>query len=400
MTRARLILCNGAFSLAPLVRASVARVASGAQVDWLLSPLPSRRLDFSGDTALVGEVDGPAPKISDSDQVMLLWRAGGEIVRAEYRGPVGWKPLDELVIRGAAGNHIDLRGFGQLPVIPQRFDRLAGAIGESTLQRLRQLEVVLLGAGRLGSLMADTLSRAGVKKLAVVDADMLETHTLDASAHLQDFVGRPKAVALAAVANGNGVAAQAHCVSGNSVSAVAAVRSADLLITAVDEDSARLWGAILSQCYLLPHLDVAASVMTAADRTRLHADVRLTVPGHACLLCYGGFETPTADLITHLFDASPADDARPWAASRAGSARSINLAATALGQRAIERLLSGTGNSLWQRLDLTDGLSAETIQPDRRLACPVCRLAGCGDGWRERLPALRAELLAPANFFS
>lgn len=73
-------------------------------------------------------------------------------------------------------------------------------IGESGQQRLSQSAVLICGCGALGSVLANTVARAGIGTLRIVDRDFLETNNLQRQVlYDEDDVasGLPKAVAAA-----------------------------------------------------------------------------------------------------------------------------------------------------------------------------------------------------------
>ncbi|QDU97053.1 Molybdopterin-synthase adenylyltransferase [Lignipirellula cremea] len=76
-----------------------------------------------------------------------------------------------------------------------------GPLGEDGQQRLQQSRVLLCGCGALGSVLANTLARAGVGFLRIVDRDFLEMNNLQRQVLYDEAdvaAGLPKAVAAAA----------------------------------------------------------------------------------------------------------------------------------------------------------------------------------------------------------
>ena len=62
---------------------------------------------------------------------------------------------------------------------PERTKRLAAAFGDEAAARLRRATVAVIGAGGTGSAAVETLARAGVGRLIVVDPDHLEQSNLE-----------------------------------------------------------------------------------------------------------------------------------------------------------------------------------------------------------------------------
>ena len=89
------------------------------------------------------------------------------------------------------------------PTSFERYERQMryAPLGEEGQRRLAAGRVLLCGCGALGSVIANTLARAGVGHLRIVDRDVLELNNLQRQV-LYDEVdvadGLPKAIAAAA----------------------------------------------------------------------------------------------------------------------------------------------------------------------------------------------------------
>src|SRR5438445_12292876 len=89
-----------------------------------------------------------------------------------------------------------------MPDIPERYSRQVrfAGIGEDGQRRLMQSRVTLVGCGALGTVLANTLVRAGVGFLRLVDRDFIETHNLQRQVLFDEAdveSGLPKAEAAA-----------------------------------------------------------------------------------------------------------------------------------------------------------------------------------------------------------
>ena len=74
-----------------------------------------------------------------------------------------------------------------------QFDRTAALIGEAGVELLRQKKVAVFGLGGVGSFVAESLVRAGVGSLLLVDKDVIEESNLNRQLYaLHSTVGRPK----------------------------------------------------------------------------------------------------------------------------------------------------------------------------------------------------------------
>ncbi|HEY7912827.1 MAG TPA: ThiF family adenylyltransferase, partial [Blastocatellia bacterium] len=86
--------------------------------------------------------------------------------------------------------------------VEERYSRQAlfAPIGEQGQSQLKQSKAVIIGCGALGAVQAETLARAGVGRLALVDRDFVEESNLQRQLMFEesDAISRlPKAVAAA-----------------------------------------------------------------------------------------------------------------------------------------------------------------------------------------------------------
>jgi molybdopterin/thiamine biosynthesis adenylyltransferase len=65
--------------------------------------------------------------------------------------------------------------------------------GREAVERLGRAQIVICGAGALGSHLADNLVRQGVRRLRVVDMDRVEAHNLGTQLYEESDVGAYKA---------------------------------------------------------------------------------------------------------------------------------------------------------------------------------------------------------------
>lgn len=294
----------------------------------------------------------------------------------------GWcaEPLDEVRIPGA---RMERWVPGVLPAALDgavardgAFTRYHGALGgRETHERLRALRAFGAGMGRLNSLMATALVKAGVGTVAFADHDRVEPHNLDATETLAEGVlGLPKVDAVArflrAVApTGTSIRGIAERVDGPN--AVAAALQSDLIFSAPDQDRARLIASLIAVSHHRVHLDLGVGVRTdPAGGFQAGADIRLVVPGDGCLLCLGGLDLHRPILAD-------------WRRARAGSLRSFNSAVAGQGMLLLERLVAGdVTRSVWLRLEVNAHGVVQTREldaQDRRADCAMCERAGMGD---------------------
>lgn len=130
------------------------------------------------------------------------------------------------------------------PVDWQRYSRTidVAEVGEAGQQRIRAAQVLLVGAGGLGSPVALYLAACGIGVLGVVDPDVVAVSNLQRQVmHAMDSVGRRKVdSARAALASLNPeVRVVGHPVALTEDNAVALVEGWDLVVDATDGFSTR-----------------------------------------------------------------------------------------------------------------------------------------------------------------
>lgn len=326
-------------------------------------------------------------------------------------------------IRGAAGNlagfvlnrgelraldSVSLVGAG-LPIVqlcpgePDRYPRTEdpaiwrrtiGVLGETAWRRLGGLRFCIIGCGRSGSLLANSLWRFGAHRLTLIDPDTVEPSNLGETDLLRmEDVGMPKVEALAisfrvqcpAEENVPVTAIPEAC---DSPAALSAARQADVLICCVDNPAARFVAAWLAKVYMKPLLDVGTGILhSSLPERQMGADVRLVMPDHRCLMCFGGV-SGMERTGAWPFRAAGYQVAREWIPERSGSLRSLNTIASGLGCRLLEGLVEGRiVASRYEHLefDAEDRPRLEARQPEPQPSCPLCRLTGHGDGAADSL---------------
>lgn len=244
----------------------------------------------------------------------------------------------------------------------ERWSRVAGALGDYAWRRLCRLHYLIVGCGRNGSLIAHALARIGAHRMTLVDPDTTELCNLDGDGFLPDHITRPKADALAESlrAVNPTIEAQPLAYSVSDSRILPAVREADVLITAVDDDGARWAAAHLAVLYLKPMLDVGTGVLTTeSGEPLLGADIRWIVPGEGCLLCMGGVANlQQVEVVRQgLYAEQQYRAQRHWRRERRGSLRSLNMMATGLALRTLEDYLAmRLHTSRWLRLVYQDSV--------------------------------------------
>jgi molybdopterin/thiamine biosynthesis adenylyltransferase len=294
-----------------------------------------------------------------------------------------------------------------------QWSRLVGALGNDVFQRFRQREILLIGAGRTGSLLAAALVRMGLQRLTVVDPDLLESHNRDATVgNTARDCGRPKVRVLLGHLHRIRTAArlQGLVMPVQDARVLPAFRRCDAVFVCVDNDDARLHISHIAAQLLKVVLDCGTLVRrttavnanapnsVAGSAAELLGDVRLILPG-SCLACVGGLQpssaalqqigmtapamtaaSPAGDISAgselRQSTAAPSDSAPDWMqGERIGSLPSLNhLAVGSALQLWQELLAEQVTSSWWQRLHWAPGhgLRCESGPLAGRQGCPVC----------------------------
>ena len=264
----------------------------------------------------------------------------------------------------------------------QRWSRTVGALGVDRFNRLRNSSATIIGAGRLGSQTAFQLAALGVGSLRLLDGDTLLLENLDAMPGLHSTdVGLSKVEALANRLCGfQPELAVTYLEKPLSTSEAAAFldRRSDVLISCVDNDTARLAVSLVARRALMVHLDVASSIQRTDNGVEISADVRLLFPGEGCVACVGGLD----DADRRIYDvAAPAGvlqrgQPRAWHEQRAGSLITINsIAAGTATQTYLDLFTSGITSSCWHRMawHAEAGLECHSGRVDAGDHCRFCR---------------------------
>mgnify|MGYP002402417606 CR=1 FL=1 len=257
-----------------------------------------------------------------------------------------------ISLPGDGGSHLDSR------LLP-RTSQLIG--GDVAMSAWNNLHVALLGCGRSGSLIADAMCAQGLRRLTLVDDDLLEAGNLDGMTVVgTKDLGRPKADSLGRALCERFPQLAVSAVNDRfpTIRSVIAVAAADVLITAIDLDRPRLAANRFAQSMLQLHLDLGTG---AGPRGTQAADVRLLTPYGRCLLCLGG----VPDLRLNV-------SRRPGVSSRSINAIAVHLGCQLLMNALGEREPAST----WLRVSQTRSpvaVASQMMTPlQSDVNCPWC----------------------------
>lgn len=302
--------------------------------------------------------------------------------------------LDGLRVAGARMLHVrrkDLESeqreqseWPEAREFPLSFSRVRCFFGQDLFGKVQQSVVTLVGASRNGTLAAQYLASQGVQRFRLIDPGVLGEENLDGMPGIPlSRIGESKVKVL-------GESLMEHqrdmviTTCERSVIDPEGVKflknsHTDLLVSCVDNDVARVAVAQHAHRLLVPHLDLATSVLAGPNgEVRIFGDARLFLPGQGCALCVPKMENDERHEILYALSAPATALARgtprAWNEERLGSSALINAITVAGGIASWIDLLKGSlRTSLWQRFDWHSGIGLQTrasaIGPSENCIC-------------------------------
>jgi molybdopterin/thiamine biosynthesis adenylyltransferase len=177
-----------------------------------------------------------------------------------------------------------------LPELAPIFDRNVRAFGSSVQQTLADLRIGIVGCGGTGSAVAEQLVRLGVRRLVLIDPDLLSASNLTRvyGSSAAD-VGQPKVKVIAR--HLQRIAPDLICETIQSMVTLEATArrliQCDLAFGCTDDNAGRLVLSRLASYLLTPVIDCGVLLSSDHDGQLIGIDGRVTVlaPGNACLVC-------------------------------------------------------------------------------------------------------------------
>lgn len=231
-------------------------------------------------------------------------------------------------------------------------------IGGQGQQRLRAANVLVIGAGGLGSPALLYLAAAGVGRITVMDGDGVELSNLQRQIIHLDGTGLNKAVSAARTLQKLNPHVQVtaiprHFTSGDDVAGF------DLVLDGSDSFATR---------YGTNAACVAAGIpLISAALTQWEGQIGIFGDGAACYAC--------------VFPQAPATHLIPTCAEAGVAAPLPGILGTMMATEAVKHL-TGAGQTLRDRLFIHDALFADarTIRTHRRADCAVCGTTALSHG--------------------
>ena len=168
--------------------------------------------------------------------------------------------------------------------------------GDEAIRKLAASNVVLCGAGAVGSNLADALARQGVRGIRVIDRDRVEPHNPATQVYTSEDVGTLKAEALKdQIFRAVGVEIEAVAKDLTAANARKLLKGADLVIDGFDNSASR--GLVTVTC--LSEGWACLHVGLNADYGEVRWNERYRVPGDAGVdVCEYPLERNLVQLVT------------------------------------------------------------------------------------------------------
>ncbi|HWZ30762.1 MAG TPA: ThiF family adenylyltransferase [Bryobacteraceae bacterium] len=209
--------------------------------------------------------------------------------------PAQQLPARRLVVIGEGLQYLQLDGgrASAAPAPSAIFDRATALTGNGALALLAGMTVAVIGASGTGSLVCELLARAGVRRILLIDHDIVKIVNLNRILHAgkEDAERRRHKVAvLKQRIEALGLGCEVIPVVGSILDNVVLQRlnEADLLFGCVDKDYPRMLLCKYAYQHNVPYIDVGAEI--GGDQEGIvstDARVNYVAPGRWCLRCTG-----------------------------------------------------------------------------------------------------------------
>lgn len=279
-----------------------------SQVDWHTHPGDGQFIGFSGvddhhEARMAKYLNEKIPGTFYASVVMnqnafdaRIWETSGRKVEPRPVDSVRWGEINDESPCSARRKNPD-----KCDRIDDRFSRQVLAFGAALQDGLRRVRIGIIGAGGLGGIMVEMLSRLGVSSWVLIDDDVVEASNLNRlpGSTQRDVYFRTSKVNLAQrnIARGNPYAKiWALPCSITDPEAIHALKSCDLLIVATDNHSSRLIANRLSVQYLIPLIHAGVNIDIDEERKISDISGEYVIPsiGEWCLHCSGIIDTQLA----------------------------------------------------------------------------------------------------------
>lgn len=290
---------NASFSAAYFERALGEAAAAGSGLAFLHSHLGPGWQDMSGDDIRAEEGHAAAAKGATGLPIVGLtlgtdgaWSARFWVKTKPRHYERRWCSNVRIVgdrFSVTYASHIRPR-----PRFKEELRRTISAWGEDAHAQLARLRVGIVGAGSVGTIVAEALARTGIGHLTLIDFDIVENVNLDRLLHATLHTARRGDSKVKSLASGIKAGATADDFDvkevAHSVAEEEGYRAAldcDVLFSCVDRPWGRAVLNYIAYAHLIPVVDGGIQIEVTRRKTLRRADwkAHIATPGRRCLEC-------------------------------------------------------------------------------------------------------------------
>ena len=364
-------------------------------------------LEMGCSLVLVHYHGGPAPELSGDDRRsanelfpsasrLLDRRLSGTVVLGDSSGSGSfWRDgrrageLDRLRI---VSDHLEdhfVRAEDGKPLLRERLNRQSLAIGSRSESILSRSTVAVVGASGGGSHVIQQLLHQGVGTLVVVDEQIVDESNLGrlVGSEIGDIDKTPKTEVARRLAHRIDPKSKVVAIQRAfpHPDAVAALKTADILVACVDTWRIREQLNEFCRRYHIPYVDIGINIETDNEQlNRADGQLIVVTPDAACLRCLPILSDQV--LAREREDRPPGYERNPDAT---GDPQVVSMNGTLASEasNAVLDLLTGYSGGKrgpgWWQYDGRGG-SFDKVDPPRtrRQGCPACAQLGHGDPLR------------------
>ena len=183
--------------------------------------------------------------------------------------------------------------------------RTVSAWGYPKQAELSRLRVGVVGAGSVGSIVAESLARTGISKITLIDFDIVKRHNLDRLLHSTKwdaYLSRPKVKALGRAlkhsATDRNFQVYEAMYSVAEPEGFKAALDCDVLFSCVDRPLGRSVLNFIAFAHLIPVIDGGIRIEVTTDQQMKAADWKMQTasPERRCLECVGQYSPAMVSL--------------------------------------------------------------------------------------------------------
>lgn len=204
--------------------------------------------------------------------------------------------LIPVTVSAVIGHDLQFRFAGENPMIAKEsenaefYERTLQAFGKGTTQYLSQLTVAVAGASGTGSIVAEQLLRLGVKRLVLIDNDVVETRNLGRilNSKVSDAKNAmPKVEMLQKAYREIGLATEVIPIPDVIAKprTIEMISVCDVIFGCLDSVDGRHHLNLISTFYNIPYFDMGVSLASDHGKiTDVNGAVRYVIPGKSSLM--------------------------------------------------------------------------------------------------------------------